>query len=237
MRQLTLAVLMLLFSGAAFAGDLQSGQTYALHITVMDLKKPDGSGSFTAARPSKFVVLDDSDPDNYLVRFVTVYSLTTSTLRAAEGETSVSSTVRKDEAYYLPKKYNGAETSLLTTSAYSGPVSGPLVVPFKFRFGDDSIAGEAAIGYYAGYSWSMPVGFGNRIPFTPFLAGGLSQVSVDTASGSEDKSAFTWAAGLLIQNWSKVNVGLVYGQDRTGDKGWEHEGDGWLSFMVGWVIE
>ena len=32
------------------------------------------------------------------------------------------------------------------------------------------------------------------------------------------------------------NIGLVYGQDRTGDKTWLHEGEDWLSFMIGWDI-
>jgi len=33
-----------------------------------------------------------------------------------------------------------------------------------------------------------------------------------------------------------VNIGLVYGQDRIGDKTWQHEGNDWISFMIDWDI-
>ena len=120
----------------------------------------------------------------------------------------------------------------------TGPVSGPLIVPFKYRTDDHSLSGEATIGYYAGYRTEIKMPWANaRIPISPFIAGGLSQINVSTNGDTDNKSGVTIAAGILIQNWADVNVGFVFGQDRIGDSSWEHEGDDWVSFMIGWNIQ
>ena len=112
-----------------------------------------------------------------------------------------------------------------------------MIVPFKYRLDDDTITGEAALGYYAGYRCEMRILFTDHIlNCSPFIAGGLSQVSVEENGEIENKSGFTWAAGLLINNWANLNIGIVYGEDRIGDENWEHEGEAWISFMVGWDI-
>lgn len=123
----------------------------------------------------------------------------------------------------------------LVTNSFRGVVSGPLIVPFKYRTGDESFSGEASIGYYAG--WGMDF-FNTGVGITPMLSAGLTQVSVadGTGEGTENKSGFTWTAGFLFQNWDGMNIGIVYGEDRIGDSQWEHEGDGWWSISMGWEI-
>lgn len=72
------------------------------------------------------------------------------------------------------------------------------------------------------------------------MSAGLTQVSVPSSSDpkkTDDKSGITIAAGFLLQNWSNINIGFVYGQDRIGeDQNWQHEGKGWLSFIIGWDL-
>ncbi len=228
MKCICLILLLFVFvAGSALANDLEEGKIYRFEITVDYLTKPDGSGQYLAARPSKFIVLDASDANNYLIRFVKTYNI-------GSRENRIVTTVRVDEAYLLPKNHSNTPASSIAILSLSGPVSGPLIVPFKYRLDSKNLTGEATLGYYAGYSVSIPIGNGNRLPITPFLSGGLSIVS-DTEDGDNDnKSAFTWSVGLLIQNWANVNIGLLYGEDRTGDQSWEYEGEGWISFMVGW---
>lgn len=113
------------------------------------------------------------------------------------------------------------------------------MVPFKYRLNDDSLSGDAAVGFYAGMTFEpgcLTENWCFRI--TPLLSAGISQVSVaeTDGSGTENKTSVTWAAGFLITDWSDMNIGLICGQDRIGDKTWEHEGKGWLSFMIGWQL-
>ena len=154
------------------------------------------------------------------------------------------SDVVPDKHYFLNKKLLKGETVAIedfTKPSFGELVSGPLIVPFKFRLNDKSLSGEATVGYYAG--------FGNdlfwenyQIGFTPILSAGLTQVTVASENTDGDieedsKTAFTWAAGFLFQSWDSVNIGLIYGQDRTGDSDWAHEGEGWVSLSVGWNLE
>lgn len=220
----------LLTPSLAEAGQLETGSTYRLEVSLTGLSLPDGTGSYDAARACKFVVLDSVPAGGYSIRFVSVYDLETK-------ESQFKSTVRVDDSYLLPKSYKGVAIEKAVSSVISGPVSGPLVIPFKFRLDDHTLAGDAAIGYYAGYSVSMPIGNGNRLPITPFASAGISQVQVTENGGNRNRTSFTWSCGLLIQDWNKINIGIVYGQDRIGEDAWEHEGKGWFSFMIGWKIE
>lgn len=239
MKIIFISCLLVVIPLTLYAADLHTNQIYSLSVSIdNEIQSTDKKSTYTAAASSKFKVLDASQSDYYLVRFLKVYTLKSSSKEdSSNGKRDVVSSVKKDIAYLLPKKYHEADTSLLCASTISGPVSGPLIVPFKFRLDDRSVTGEATIGYYAGYSWSWKPGYDFVIPITPFISGGLSQVTVDKETGSDSKSAFTWATGILIQNWGNVNIGLSYGQDRTGDKTWNHEGKGWFSFMVGWKLE
>lgn len=233
MKKKTLVVLLFVAISivpvSVLANKLEVGKVYRLDVTVENIKESDGKGSYVAARPSKFTVLDNFDDNSYLVRFIATYDI-------GMDDQKVVSTVKVDKAYLLPRKYKNADITKMTSLSISGPVSGPLIVPFKYMLDEKDLTGGATIGYYAGYSISMPIGNGNRIPITPFLSGGLSVVSDNTGDDNDNKSAFTWAAGVLIQNWANVNIGILYGEDRTGDDSWAYEGDGWISFMVGWDI-
>ena len=217
-------VWLLIFSSLSLGASLEDGKVYRLLKSVTNIESVSGSKA-DVFRDSKFLVIDSSPKDHYVVRFIKIYKSYDDKL----------STVTLDNEYKLKKEIDGVSVEKSTTISRGGMVSGPLIVPFKYRIDKDTLSGEAAIGYYAGYSVEPSIG-GTRIPITPFLAGGLSQVGVNNGEETENKTGVTVATGILIQNWAGVNIGLVYGQDRIGDKTWEHEGEGWVSLMVGWEI-
>lgn len=228
MKCLIAVILISVFPLISLAEELEETKIYRLNKTIRNLESTqDNETRFIAVKNSKFVVVDVSDTnDYYVVRFLSIYKF---------GKTK--STVSLDEEYKLPKQLGNVDVSKSVRSSVAGPVSGPLVVPFKFRLDDDSITGEAVLGYYAGYKFEPRIPFSDvTIPISPFIAGGISQVSVTKNGVSDNKSGFTWATGILIHNWANVNIGIVYGQDRTGDKDWEHEAEGWFSFMIGWEL-
>ncbi|MHC4457427.1 MAG: hypothetical protein ACYS0I_10105 [Planctomycetota bacterium] len=224
MKCLITLILISVYPFISFAGNLQETKSYRLNKTVSNLKRigDKDEEDFTARRKSIFIVVDASNEGYNVVRF---------------SEIKKASTVSKDDEYKLFDKIDGVDVSKSVRLLGTGPVSGPLIVPFKFRLEDDSITGEATLGYYAGYRFETLIPRTDfRVPISPFAAGGISQVSVTINGESDTKSAFTWAVGILIQNWANVNIGIVYGEDRTGDKDWEHEGEGWFSFMIGWDL-
>ena len=207
---------------------LEEKKVYRLHKTVHDIPLArDASKKFIAVKESKFEVVDATNTSHYVVRFVTLYDI---------GK--VKSTVRKDDEYLLSKTISSVPIEKSISLSRGGAVSGPLIVPFKYRLNDDSLTGEATLGYYAGYSVEPRLFWSDkRIPITPFIAGGVTQISVNEGEDeTSNQTGVSLAAGILIQNWAGVNIGLVYGQDRIGNNEWEHEGDGWLSFMVGWEL-
>lgn len=225
---LSVILLSIFISPNAFSQDLEEKKVYRLDKSVHNLKRTrDGQGDFIAFQNSKFIVVDaQTDPDAYIVRFIKIYPY---------GD--MLSTVTEGEEYKLDKIIGGTAIVKSVELSLTGPVSGPLIVPFKYRTDDDSLSGEATIGYYAGFrtEFRMPL-TSTRIPVSPFIAGGLSQINISTNGEADNKSAVTIAVGFLVQNWADVNIGFVYGQDRIGDSSWEHEGDGWISFMIGWDI-
>ena len=228
MNKLVLVFIFVCISQAVYAKELESLKTYRLEKSVHNLiRTRDNTGGFVAARDSKFIVVDsESDKDAYIVRFIVIYD-----------SDDVKSTVRQDEEYKLAKVIGGTAVINSVQPSLTGPVSGPLIVPFKYRTDDKSLSGEAAIGYYAGYRTEMTLLLTNiRIPMSPFIAGGLTQINVSTTADADNKTGITLAVGILINNWADVNIGFVYGQDRIGDPSWEHEGNGWISFMIGWDI-
>ena len=227
MRSFLTLFLILLFPLISIANDFEEKEIYRLNKTIYDLVcNKDNQSGFIASKRLKFVVVDKGNPEHYVVRFLYPYF----NLKARKN-----STVSYDDEYLLPKKVGNVEITKSTTQYTSGPVSGPLIVPFKYRLNDETISGEAALGLYAGYRFEFRIFFTDFIvKFTPFVAGGISQISVEEDGETNSTSGFTWATGLLIDNWDNVNIGIVWGEDRIGDKDWEYEGEKWLSFMVGW---
>ncbi|NKB33119.1 MAG: hypothetical protein GKR91_08480 [Pseudomonadales bacterium] len=224
-------LLLLVFPITSFAADLEIQKVYRTG-TEINVSIDAANFNIDAGAQSKFTVLDNSSDDHYAITFESIYPGSSS---AEYGKT-----------YFLEKDLdNDVPVENLVHQSFSGFSSGPLVVPFKYRTNDNTLSGEATVGYYAG--WNYETNFGGNLPFgtfitvTPFLSAGLTQVSVaeEDAMGqisTENKSGFTWATGFLIKNWDNLNIGLVYGQDRIGDSQWEHEGEGWLSLSVGWEL-
>jgi len=228
MKRIITGVLLLCVIQITQASDLENNSIYRLEKSVHNLvRSRDGTPGFVAARDSKFKVIDNSsDPNSYIVRFIAVYD-----------SYGLTSTARIDEEYKLARNIGGTPVANSAQLSLTGPVSGPLIVPFKYRTDDKSLSGEATIGYYAGYRTEMRMPFTDTtVPFSPFIAGGLTQINVSTTGDADNKSGVTLAVGILINNWANVNIGFVYGQDRIGDSTWKHEGDGWVSFMIGWDI-
>ncbi|MBH1970806.1 hypothetical protein FK216_06175 [Moraxellaceae bacterium AER2_44_116] len=196
---------------------------------------------------SKFIVIN-SDTDKYAIRFLNVYpynEIINATNRTPSNyKTEKISDVLVDNMYFLERSAsNGVPIESRVEQSFGGLVSGPLIVPFKYHLDDESIGGDATIGYYAGVGFDSNFGgiSDTYITFTPFISAGLTQVAVITKANdgsikTDNQSGVTLAVGLLIKNWDSVNIGLVYGQDRIGDKTWTHEGEGWLSISVGWAL-
>lgn len=243
---LLLIVFIPLFSFEAISEELKENTNYRTR-TILEVSDDAKNFNKKVGAQSKFVVIDNDDKDKYAIKFLNVYQV--GEIKASrtkdDYKSYTPSDVIEDQIYYLNKvEVNGVPIEKRVHQSFGGLVSGPLIVPFKYRLNDDSISGEATLGYYAGWGWDTNFfGASDRyVTFTPFLSAGLTQVSVKSESesgetSSDNKSGFSWATGLLINNWDRVNIGLVYGQDRIGDKNWEHEGESWLSISIGWEIK
>lgn len=220
------------FSFCALADNLDKGSTYRLGITLNDLEEVgEPNKKYTAGKNSKFYVLSVDESGNYIIRFDLIH--TPNDVRSADR-------VHHDKSYLLKSPvYNAIPIEAISFKSNTGLSSGPLVVPFKYRLDDKSISGDATVGFYAGVTFEPNCVFDNWcFRITPLISAGISQVSVAEVGGSdtENKTSATWATGLLITDWSNMNIGLIYGQDRIGDKSWKHEGEGWFSFMIGWQL-
>lgn len=242
-----IAVLFALFSFASNAEELKEGKNYRARV---NLSVSDDARNYTkkVGAQSKFIVIDNDNKNEYAIKFLDVYQVVD--IKPAASRTKqeykdyTPSDVIEDNVYFLQKsEVNGVPVEKRVQQSFGGLVSGPLVVPFKYRLDDKSIGGDATVGYYAGWGWDTNF-FGaseKYVTFTPFLSAGLTQVSVSELDGGgnateESKSGISWAAGLLINNWDSINIGVVYGQDRIGSQDWAHEGEGWFSLSVGWEI-
>lgn len=211
--------------------------------TALEVSSDGTTFNLKVGSQSKFIILDNNDDDKYAVKFTNIYPYTEiKSVRTTDDYKSArASDVIEDNVYYLSKsEVNGVPIESRVEESLGGIVSGPLIVPFKYRLDDKSIGGDATVGYYAGYGFDVPIS-DQYITVTPFLSAGLTQVSVlseaeDGATSTDNKSGFSWATGFLIQNWDSINIGIVYGQDRIGEQSWEHEGKGWISISVGWEL-
>jgi len=214
------------------ADELQIGKIYRLGMTILDLKAVgESETSYTAMKNNKFLVVSKIDGKGYIIQFNKIYE-------SDEIRFKDTKWVNWDKSYILPNKIGDTvEVSNVSSESLTGLSAGPLVVPFKFRLDDDSLTGDADVGFYAGITiepFTKSKNWSFRI--TPLISAGISQVSVNNENKTDNKTAVTIAAGFLITNWANLNIGLIYGQDRIGDKSWEHEGKGWISFMVGWQL-
>lgn len=199
----------------------------------------DNDCNVTVDAQSSLLILDDSNASEGIYPFK---------LTKSYEENNCSSPFKAclDKAYVIKDKKikSGVPITKNVIQRASGMVSGPLIIPFKWRLDDDSLVSDATLGIYVGWGFSTKLGqlSHQALTFTPFISAGLSQISVPVQSDeksnkTETRAGFTWSTGILIKNWDGVNIGLVYGQDRIGDKdAWTHEGKGWLSLSVNWQI-
>lgn len=216
------------------AVELKTGGTYRLGITMTKLKSiGDLTTEYTALKNSKYFIVSKSTSGEYIVRFDNIF---TSDAPRYTNENYV----LYDKLYILKDITNPTvPISSISKPSNTGLSSGPLLVPFKYRLNDNSLSGDATVGFYAGITFELGCFTENWcFRITPLLSAGISQVAVakTDGSGTESQSSATWAAGFLITDWANMNIGLIYGQDRIGDKSWEFEGKGWLSFMIGWQL-
>lgn len=231
-----------------FSQELVAGKVYRTKVDLIVgdtiAQAMSGNGRSVGAN-TKFEVLDNSLADVYVVRMRRLYGYSElkpiATRTNKDYKTMHPSDVVEDKIYYLAKKVGDQNLIAVETvvrKSYSSIVSGPMVVPFKYRTGDKSISGEAMIGYYAGLGWDL---LDTGVGFTPYIAGGLSQINVITGTSTtatqETKTGVTLAVGVIIQGWDTVNIGIAFGQDRIGDQQWVHEGKTWASFSVGLAVE
>lgn len=226
----TVAVLLLpLVSQAQI---LEEKTVYRLDVSVYDLVnvRDATQTDIIAGADSKFVVVGfDAAKQVYYIRFVKVIDPIQVPKKLATATT--------DEIYKLNQLRGVLAIEKTVQKAMDGFVSGPLIVPFKFRQDDGTISGQATVGYYIGYAGEPKIaGTDKRFTIAPFFSGGLTQIDVSKNGTTESRSGVTLAGGFLINNWANANFGAVYGWDWIGDKTWEHEGKGWISFMVGWSL-
>jgi hypothetical protein len=229
MRLLLLTLLIL--SPLTHATSFEVGKIYRLKTTLENLVSEDGipATPARAVKTSKFKVIQNDAGKTYiLVNFINLYSIEI-------NEDIIESTVRKDKNYKISKAIDDSNhIALSAVESDSGWASGALIVPFKYRLNDKSLGGEATIGTYLGYNFELFASSEAKLIVIPFLAAGLSQISIQQADGSnKNQSGVTIAGGFLFPKWDETTLGLIYGQDRIGDSDWEHEGKGWVSILVG----
>lgn len=82
---------------------------------------------------------------------------------------------------------------------------------------------------------------GHTVGITPLLAGCISQINKSEIRNGEvvedNDMSISFAAGFIMKSWANTNIGFIVGIDHTGDDDWEHEGDVWISFSVGWKMQ
>lgn len=121
----------------------------------------------------------------------------------------------------------------------SGITYGPLFVPFKMRFKDKSLSGEAALGGYLGYEFSVL-----DYPLVPVVHAGLTVVTIGgdqsankNVNDTTTKPAFTWGFGLVLKASDTYQAAVILGKDQIGGKDgaeWQYERKWWLSVAFGY---
>lgn len=216
-------------------------------FTVYEFKNtsPSLKDKYTAGQNSRFDVVGKRG-NGYEIQFEKIYVIPD---RDGNGDLIVNNNgtiqmkhtgLSETVVYYVDENEDdGGSIENRTIPIDNGISSGPLIVPIKYRLDSgSSLDGEATVGYYAGYAFDLSwIGL-ERVSWVPFGSAGLTQVNVSTLDDNGNikkrtESGITAAVGFFINNWDKVNIGFVTGVDFTGNDGWDHEGEPWLSFSVG----
>lgn len=145
-----------------------------------------------------------------------------------------STVVETDTLYVISKSDLGAHQFTRT-----GFTFGALVVPFKFRFGDNELVSSSTVAPYVG--WRLGYLQKSGVTFTPVLSSGLALVPVsDSQTGkSETKSALSFATGFVVGSTKneQFQAGILFGvdvankSDREKDPGLKKP---WASFYIGY---
>ncbi len=98
----------------------------------------------------------------------------------------------------------------------TGLAYGALVVPFKFRLGNDKkLVSSSTIAPFIGIRWSKLQGFGYE--FMPVIAAGVGLVPVadPVTNTTETKSAFSTSLGITLTSTrnTEFSAGLLVGKD------------------------
>jgi hypothetical protein len=125
------------------------------------------------------------------------------------------------------------------TSKTTGVAFGALVVPFKFRLGNDKkLTASSTIAPFIGARWDGLQGFG--MEGMPVLAAGLGMVPVTnpTTHTTETKSAYSTAAGFTLTSVknSSFSAGILVGKDflsKSDQAGDPSVGKLWISIWLG----
>lgn len=101
----------------------------------------------------------------------------------------------------------------------TGVAYGALVVPFKFRLGDDKkLVSSTTIAPYLGIRWYRLNAFG--VDCIPVFAAGLGLVPVtdQTTKKTETKAAFSSAIGITLTSSKSADfsAGILFGKDFLG---------------------
>jgi|GEM_PF-5824462 len=202
MKKLTALGLLLVIFAPVHSASIEIGGLYQLQADTKVSATPTGTPSLIVGQNSKFKVLSEDDTNKvYAITFTNLYKYEETTTSGSVPNL-VLSTIDKNSQVaegpiYFVKKTDatiGIKVGGVTGKSSSGVTSGPLIVPFKYRLDDKSLTGEVTV----------------------------SEQQAGGTTGTDNKSEFTFATELLINNWDKVNFGVIYGQDRIEDKTWKH---------------
>jgi hypothetical protein len=209
------------------------GDHLTLRTTVRGFKEPgvQNAPSHCAPAGAKLVVSRERE-GKLFVRFLQVEGET----KAADGLCEAIPRVRYFTQYEIDK--TAVEQFDVKRT---GVTFGALMVPFKFRLGDNKIVSSATIAPYAGFrtGWLSSRG----LTFTPLVSMGLGLLPVtDPATNeSETRPALSAAAGFVIGSSKneQFQAGLVIGRDYLGradralDPG---SSKPWVSLYVGYTL-
>jgi hypothetical protein len=245
-----LSLLLVLNLSSLFADNIEVGKTYRTEV-ILDVYELNGTIKDKVGKFSKFKIVDEND-SLYFISFFNVYEykvlkkVEKSTQQTNTDHYTTQKTSIVPNTLYTIEKYNKKKTinknninyqHRIYPSSANGFVSGPLIVPFKYRFDDKSLEiGDITLGTYIGWRWGTPW----YIDFTPILSAGITIVndgSTDEEPNKGEENGFSFAYGLLIDNIGDTAIGLIYGRDWIGDKNWKHEGKGWLSLSFNWKFD
>lgn len=165
-----------------------------------------------------------------IVRFVKVTGPSAGTEVCPEGAKPAS----KGAMYSLPNEHFDVLRIKNTGIAF-----GALIVPFKFRLGNDKkISSSTTIAPYLGFRSSRFQGWG--MEFMPVISAGLGLVPVsDPSTGTtETKAAFSVAAGITLNSAtvSDFSAGILVGKDYVSkaDRGLDPSVNKmWISIWLG----